>query len=340
MRSRGGGAADPAAATRAEASRRALEAGGLPIAAQERLAAVGRGAVGAYTSDLTTNEFLLLRGAGFRPLAQLMGSCVYQTGFQYSVGTRRPMAYIRGEGQSTPGSAHSAGYEYDSLGRRVYRKAAFGQVFELDLLSEAWRDARGRALSRLSQEAKLAGADAVVGVHLRRGSHGTGWSGSLIEFIAVGTGIRSERYDLGDEPVLSNLSGQEFAALYRAGYWPVGLVVGTTVTYVMTGTQQKWERRRFGPNRELKDYTQGVQYAQRVALSRLDNQARALEASGIVGLRLDVEREEHEHEGSFSRRQRDLVVTAHALGTAVVRLDREAEAPPIELALFLNEERR
>jgi uncharacterized protein YbjQ (UPF0145 family) len=337
MRSRGG-VGDPAASLRAEESRRLLEGGGLPLAARERLEAVGRGAGGAYTSDLTTNEFLLVREAGFRPLAQLMGSCVYQTGFQYGVGTRRPMAYIRGEGQSTPGSAHSAGYEYDSLGRRVYRKAAFGQVFELDMLSEAWREARGRALSRLLQEAKLAGADAVVGVRLRRSLHGK--SGNLIEFVAVGTGVRSERYDLGSEPVLSNLSGQEFATLYRAGYWPVGLVVGTTVTYVITGTNQKWARRRFGPNRELQDFTQGVQYARRIALSHLSKEARALGAAGVVGVRLDVDREEHGHEGSLSRNQRDLIVTAHAVGTGVVQLERAANAPPVELALPLNEELR
>ena len=331
---------DPAAALRADASRRSLEAGGLPLAAQERLTAVGRGTGGAYTSDLTTNEFLLVREAGFRPIAQLMGSCVYQTGFQYAVGTRRPMAYIRGEGQSTPGRAAAAGYEYDSLGRRVYRNAAFGQLFELDILSEAWRDARGRAIARLSQEAKLAGADAVVGVRLRRDSPGK--TGKLIEFVAVGTGVVSERYDLGSEPVLSNLSGQEFAALYRAGYWPVGLVVGTSVTYVMTGTNQRWARRRFGPNCELGDFTQGVQYARRVAMSYLGRQATALGAAGVVVTRLDVEREEHGHEGSgsWSRNARDLIVTAHAIGTAIVKLDREADAPRIDLSLFLNEKLR
>ena len=49
--------------------------------------------------------------------------------------------------------------------------------------------------------------------------------------------MRSERYDLGEEPVLSNLSGQEFAALYTHGYWPVGIAAATTVCYAMTS----WE---------------------------------------------------------------------------------------------------
>ena len=71
------------------------------------------------------------------------------------------------------------------------------------------------ALAALAQEAHLAGADAVVGVRLERGAYD--WGRGLIEFIAVGTAVASERYDLGEEPVLSNLSGQEFAKLYANG---------------------------------------------------------------------------------------------------------------------------
>jgi uncharacterized protein YbjQ (UPF0145 family) len=326
---------DPEAALRAEASLRAIEAGGLPLSAQERLARLGEG--GAYTSDLSTAEFLVLRQAGFRPLSQVMGSCVYRTGFQYMPGTRRPMGYAP-EGQATPGSIHSAGFEYDSFGRRVYRNAAFGQVFELDTVSEAWREARRLALSRLAEEARLVGADAVVGVHLRRGRYASG--SNLIEFIAVGTAVASEGYDLGDELVLSNLSGQEFAMLYARSYWPVGLVVGTTVIDVITGSQQKWASGRFAPNGELSDYTQGIQHARKVALGYLTREAQELGAAGVVGLTLNVTQEEHGHEGSWSRKQRDMIVTAHALGTAIVELDRAVDPARVRMVLSLNEERK
>ena len=60
----------------------------------------------------------------------------------------------------------------------------------------------------------------------------------MIEFVAIGTAVVSEQYDLGGEPVLSNLSGQDFAKLFASGYWPVGLVADTSVIYVMTGSQQ------------------------------------------------------------------------------------------------------
>jgi uncharacterized protein YbjQ (UPF0145 family) len=319
-------------AARREASLRAIEAGGLPVAAEERLAK-SRADGGAFTSDLSTAEFLLLREAGFRPLAQVMGTCVYQKGFQYMPGTRRPMTYVQ-EGVKAAGGAYSRGFEYDQFGRRVYQRATFGQVFELDTESEAWREARRLALSRLAAEARLAGAQAVVGVHLRRDDRE--WGSNLIEFRAVGTAVASERYDLGEEPVLSSLSGQEFAALYAAGYWPVGLVVGTTVIYVMTGSTQKWTMGRFTPNSELPDYTQGVQHARKVALSHVARDARELDAAGVVGLVLDVSRREHEHEGTWSRKQRDMIVTVHALGTAIVELERHAPAPPISITLSLD----
>jgi uncharacterized protein YbjQ (UPF0145 family) len=324
---------DPETARRAEASFRAIERGELPLVAQERLASRG----GPYTSDLSTAEFLLLRQAGFRPVAQVMGSCVYRTGFQYMPGTRRPMSYVP-EGQSTSGSMQSSGFEYDSFGRRVYRNATFGQVFELDTATEAWQEARRLALSRLAAEARLAGADAVVGVHLRRGTYPSGRN--LIEFVAVGTGVASERFDLGEELVLSSLSGQEFAALYAHGYWPVGLVVGSIVIYVMAGSQQKWASGRFAPNGELADYTQGIQHARKVALSRVTNEARELGAAGVVDLVLNVSQEEHEHEGSWSRKQRDMIVTVHALATAVVELDRPVDPSPVAMVLSLTEESR
>ena len=35
-----------------------------------------------FTSDLSVNEFLLVREAGFRPLGLVLGSSIYHVGFQ------------------------------------------------------------------------------------------------------------------------------------------------------------------------------------------------------------------------------------------------------------------
>src|SRR5947207_15928898 len=68
----------------AENSRRSLEAGGLPIQAQRRLSEETAAGHPLFTSDLSTNEFLLARKQGYIALSQVMGSSIYQVGWQYT----------------------------------------------------------------------------------------------------------------------------------------------------------------------------------------------------------------------------------------------------------------
>lgn len=56
---------------------------GVPEDAMRRLAEMKPGAPGAlFTSDLSVNEFLLVREAGFRPLGLVLGSSIYHVGLQ------------------------------------------------------------------------------------------------------------------------------------------------------------------------------------------------------------------------------------------------------------------
>ena len=56
---------------------------GIPEDAMRRLAEMRPGSPGAlFTSDLTVNEFLLVREAGFRPLGLVLGSSIYHAGLQ------------------------------------------------------------------------------------------------------------------------------------------------------------------------------------------------------------------------------------------------------------------
>jgi uncharacterized protein YbjQ (UPF0145 family) len=305
-RNKGAGAAPSEdAAQRAAESLRAVEAGGLPLAARDRLAKVGRQTSGSYSTDLSTNEFLLLRQTGFRPITQVMGSCFYNVGWQYMPG----------------------GYGFMS-----------GQVFELDVPTKAWQEARRLALSRLAEEARLAGADAVVGVRIERGAYE--WARGVVEFIAVGTAVKCDRFDIGeDKPVLSNLSGQDFAKLYLNGYWPVGIVAGTTLVYAMTGWQQQassgW---MFSPNQELPDFTRGVHAARQAAMHRVHAQAADLGSpAGLVGMRFELETEEVERSTGNDTEVTDMIVIVHALGTAIVELANRPEPTQTYLALPLNE---
>jgi uncharacterized protein YbjQ (UPF0145 family) len=306
MRGRKG--SDPEAVRRAEESIRAIEAGGIPVAATERLTKLREGGSNFFTSDLTTNEFLLIRQAGFRPVTQVMGSCFYNVGWQ---------------GVPMGGWGYSA-----------------GGTFELEVQSEAWNEARRLAFSRLEQEAKLAGADAVLGVRITRGTYD--WAQGLIEFAAVGTAVVSEGFEFGDEIFLSSLSGQQFASLVRSGWMPIGITAGSTVSYVMGGVQTMRAMTGFNArmqNQELAELSQGVYAARRLTMRHVERQARELEAAGIVGMQI----EQHQHAREIDQqgyKRLDLIVTMHMIGTAVAQIDESEEPPPTYIALRLNEETR
>ena len=289
-----------------EASLAALERGELPLRAQERLGEIGKAGGGFFTSDLSVGEFALVDAIGLRPLAQVMGSWIYHVGWQ-----QRPGAF---------------GMQIGGISQ------------ELTVVSQAWNDARLRALGRLEQEATLVGADAVVGMRLRRG--GYDWAAGVVEFVAIGTAVRSERYAIEDAPVISHLSGQDFAKLVRHGFWPVGVVAGSTVAYVVAGwAQQSRASGLFSgrQNQELTDYTRGMYDARALAMERLTRQAHRLNAHGVVGVSID--RAEHGRERDAGGTTfRDLIIELHVLGTAIVEVRHDAPAPPKYIALPLDRE--
>ncbi|HEY4001597.1 MAG TPA: heavy metal-binding domain-containing protein, partial [Candidatus Xenobia bacterium] len=86
---------------------------------------------GLFTSDLSVNEFLLVRQAGFDPLGLVVGSSIYHIGWQ------------------TPTISST----------------------ELDTLTQAMYHARELAMTRMEEEADMLGADGIVGVHIEIGRH-------------------------------------------------------------------------------------------------------------------------------------------------------------------------
>src|ERR1700751_3029846 len=66
-----------------------LDAAGVPQDAMKRLAELQPGRAGSiFTSDLSVNEFLLVREVGFRPLGLVLGSSIYHGGLQVCRGGR------------------------------------------------------------------------------------------------------------------------------------------------------------------------------------------------------------------------------------------------------------
>ena len=91
---------------------------GLPEHGRERLQKMK--AANFFTSDLSVNEFLLVKEAGFDPLGLVIGSSIYHVGYQ------------RGQ---------------------------WNQNQEMDVLSQAMYHARELAMTRMEEEADQLGAD-------------------------------------------------------------------------------------------------------------------------------------------------------------------------------------
>jgi uncharacterized protein YbjQ (UPF0145 family) len=281
-------AAPPEAAPPADMAYQAGSLEGVPESGRARIERM-KGAVqaGFFTSDLSVNELLLVKQAGFEPLGLVLGSSIYHIGFQ---------------------------------------QANWSQNQEMQVLTQAMYHARELAMTRMEEEADQVGADGVVGLRLDIGRYE--WGADLAEFIAVGTAVKHRGGELhrapNGRPFVSDLSGQDFATLLRAGYRPVGMAMGNCVYHVAhQGLRAAWKQ--IGRNQEMPNYTQALYEARELAMGRMEAEAQQLQAGGIVGARV-IER---------SHGWGSHVIEFFAVGTAVVPTSAEhsIEAPSLVLPL-------
>jgi len=202
----------------------------------------------------------------------------------------------------------------------------FNQNQELGYLSQAMYDARFLAMSRMEAEADALGADGVAGVRLSFRSYE--WGPGLAEFMAIGTAIKAESGSYktpAGKPFTSDLSGQDFWKLIKAGHAPLGLVMGTCVYHVAhQGFRQALSQ--LGKNAEMANYTQAIYEAREIAMDRMQYEAIQLQAEGVVGVRVE---EVQYYWGSH-------VIEYFSIGTAVRRLDAEKPIPEPQLTLPVN----
>ncbi len=270
----------------------AYEAGslaGIPDRGRERIARMKQEvARGFFTSDLSVDEFLLVKQAGFEPVGLVLGSSIYHIGFQ---------------------------------------QAMWNQSQEMTVLTQAMYHARDLAMTRMEEEADQLGADGIVGVRLDIGRYD--WGADLAEFIAVGTAVKHRGGELhrapNGRPFTSDLSGQDFAKLLRAGYRPVGLVMGNCVYHVARQGMLA-SLKQVGRNLEMPNFTQALYEARELAMERMQTEADQLQAGGIVGARI-IER---------SHGWGSHVIEFFAIGTGVVPTSDEHEIDEPALVLPLN----
>jgi len=237
---------DPASPTQSPA----VGAGEVSNWALERLRSMkgDDGKPAFFTSDLSVNEFALVKQAGFDPLGMVVGSSIYHIGYQ---------------------------------------RGTWTQSQELGVLSQAMYHARELAMTRMEEEADALGADGIVGVRLDIGRYEWGESLAefLAVGTAVRSRDGQSHRTVENKPFTSDLSGQDLFVLRKAGYRPVALVMGTCVYHVAhLSMRQAWKT--LNTNIEMGNFTQSLYDARELAMGRMQAEATHLRADGIVGVNL------------------------------------------------------
>src|SRR5256886_1034882 len=197
---------------------------------------------GFFTSDLSVNEFLLVKQAGFEPLGLVLGSSIYHIGFQ---------------------------------------QASWSRNQEMGVLTQAMYHARELAMTRMEEEADQLGADGVVGVRLDIGRYEWGAELAEFIAVGTAVKHRGGELHraANGRPFASDLSGQDFSTLLRSGYRPVGLVMGNCVYHVARqGMRAAWKQ--IGRNQEMPNYTQALYQARELAQERMMSAAAEAPAVG------------------------------------------------------------
>jgi uncharacterized protein YbjQ (UPF0145 family) len=221
----------------------------IPADAHERLKKM-RGTAekrGLFTSDLSVNEFLLIKEAGFEPAGLVVGSSIYHIGYQM---------------------------------------ASWNKNMEMDVLTQAMYHARELAMTRMEQEAKELGADGVVGVRLtvKHMDWNPELAEFVAIGTAVYSKDKTINWKTHDDmPFTSDLSGQDFWTLLNAGYRPVGMVMGNCVYHIAHRTMGQWFK-SIARNTEMTNFTQGLYDARELAMGRMQKEAEDQKATGIVGV--------------------------------------------------------
>ncbi|HYQ66955.1 heavy metal-binding domain-containing protein [Actinophytocola sp.] len=277
-----------------------LEAGRLPVRAQERLAMMT--ADHAFTSDLTVAEHHAIRSAGFSPVGQVMGSCVYHIGYTGS---------------------WNCGYTWGGF------TSGRSTVTEAEGLRASLYEARTLAMRRMSQECAGLGGDGVVAVRLTIAPFPAGG----LEFQAIGTAVRADGPVHARQPFLSDLTGQDFAKLITAGWVPCGMVLGVAVAIRHDDYGTRLQARSWS-NTEVSGFTELVGTARHWARDRLRKECARVRGSGVV-VRTSTLQVGERACRSGGNDQRDHVAEAIVIGTAITPFEHTAgNRPPAPLPMM------
>jgi uncharacterized protein YbjQ (UPF0145 family) len=236
-------------------------------------------------------SFAGARSVGLQPLGEVMGCTVVHLGWQGWGGC----GYY-GSGARPVTVTSSSRNRYS--GFRPY--------------VDALRGGYDAALARLLAEAVGMRAHGVVGVRLTE-THLDGGR----EFLALGTAVRADSATFLERPFLTELDGNDVAALLHAGWVPASIVYGISVG-VRHDDYRTQQQAMSWRNTEVSGYTELVQQVRHDARVRFGARVKAVGADGALVSRTTL----HVHEQEPSDGHVDHVAEASVFGTALARFRR------------------
>ena len=135
----------------------------------------------------------------------------------------------------------------------------------------------------------------------------------------------SERLEMNARGLFtSDLSVNEYLCVEKAGFEPVGLVVGSSIYHI------GFQAANWKASQEMGVLTQAMYSARELAMTRMEEEAEQLGADGIVGVRLEIGRYE------WGADMAEFI----AIGTAVVpneHAEPDHQLPNITPVLDIND---
>lgn len=265
---------------------------GLPQVALDRIARAS--ASGVRTSLLSVPSAASAKVVGLEPVGEVMGCIVQHVGWQGWSGC----GYWRG-----PGTLQTT--QFGSFRPYV----------------DSVRHGYDTALRRLSDEARLLGADGVIDIRLTVSMLGR----DNYEFVALGSAVRlgQQRSGQGTLPValpvpfLTELTGADVAKLMLAGWMPTNVVYGISMAvrhddWLTVSQTQRWA------NAEVTGFTELSNHVRHQARRLVTGQAAEKGAGGVLITSSSMriwEREPSEH-------HTDHLAECRMFGTAIVAFPR------------------
>jgi uncharacterized protein YbjQ (UPF0145 family) len=263
---------------------------------------------GVRTSLLSADGAAGVMAAGFDMVGEVLGTTVMQIGWTGYGGCGWMGGYSGG--MFGPTATVSSSSRWSGYAPYV----------------NAIKQGRDTAMNRMTQEAAALGADGVVGIRLTDER----MEGNKREFMALGTAVRSRGRARPERPFTTDLGGQDFAKLITAGWVPVALAYGISVSIRHDDWRTQSQLSYFAGNTEVSGYTELMTHVR--ADARREFAAKVARFGADSALTSDLW--SHVWALEVGENHRDHVAECVIVGNAIARFHSERKSPSSSLTIL------